>query len=308
MDQKRFENIDKAVHVKSFKDVLKWMNERRKKVKDLSFIVPSEEQPDISFLQSNLSIPTITWIGHSTFLIQQNGYNIITDPVWASKLATNKRLSKPGLPISVLPRIDYVLISHSHYDHLHFSSIKKLTGQITFLVPMGLGDLFRKKGFQRVHEFNWWEQRESNGLCFTFVPAQHWTRRTLYDTNTSHWGGWIIQNEEHSIYFVGDSGYFSGFKKIGQTYKIDYCLMPIGAYEPEWFMSAQHVNPEEAVQAFIDTNASTMIPMHYGAFRLADDTPEEALDRLNKEWDYRALPRERLKVMKLGETITIGSL
>ncbi|MCR2822140.1 MBL fold metallo-hydrolase [Lederbergia panacisoli] len=304
MNSKRYENLDHVSTAKTFKDLRNWRKERKGKRKDLSFQVPTVK-PEVSFLQTNKSEATITWVGHSTFLIQLNGKNILTDPVWANQLGMDKRLTPPGLLISDLPPIDIVLISHSHHDHLHYSSIKKLKGNPTFLVPVGLGQWFIKRKFSKVIEFSWWEEQKVVDLHFTFTPAQHWTKRTLTDTNKSHWGGWIMAFGNLCIYFAGDSGYFRGFKEIRERYSIDYCLMPIGAYEPEWFMSSQHVNPEEAVQAFADTGARFMIPMHFGAYRLADDTPKEALDRMNAEWDSRDLDSERLKVMKIGETIRL---
>ncbi|MBS4198299.1 MBL fold metallo-hydrolase [Bacillus sp. FJAT-49732] len=300
----RYENLDNVSTAKTFKDLRNWRKERKSKKKDLSFQVPSVN-PEVRFLQLNKSGATITWIGHSTFLIQLNGKNILTDPVWAKQLGMDKRLSPPGLDINDLPPIDFVLISHSHYDHLHYSSIKKLKGNPTYLVPIGLGKWFMKKGFQNVTEFSWWDGKNIGNLHFTFTPAQHWTKRTLTDTNRSHWGGWVISCANHCIYFAGDSGYFKGFLEVGKRYSIDFCLMPIGAYEPEWFMSSQHVNPEEAVKAFLDTGANFMIPMHYGAYRLADDTPKEALDRMYSEWDKRELDKDRLKVIKIGETIKL---
>ncbi|MEK3890179.1 MBL fold metallo-hydrolase [Bacillus sp. FSL K6-3431] len=307
MKKKRYENMDVNASLSTFKDLLKWRKERKAKMKDLSFQVPTVEKTEVVFLQSNRTIPTITWIGHSTFLIQLNGKNILTDPVWANRLGMDKRLSSPGLALRELPPIDFVLISHSHYDHLHYSSIKSLKGEPMFLIPIGLGSWFKRKGFGNTMEFTWWEEHEVSGLYFSFTPAQHWTKRTLTDTNRSHWGGWIIKDsDKQTIYFAGDSGYFKGFREIGEKYQIDYCLMPIGAYEPEWFMGAQHVSPEEAVKAFLDTQARILIPMHYGAYRLADDTPKEALDRLFAEWKKQDLDDERLKDLKIGETMRMA--
>jgi L-ascorbate metabolism protein UlaG (beta-lactamase superfamily) len=307
MKKMRYENTDKSAGLATFKDLRQWRKERKSKQKDLSFQVPSVEKTEEMFLQSNRTMPTITWIGHSTFLIQLNGLNILTDPVWANRLGTDKRLTPPGLPIGELPPIDVVLISHSHYDHLSHSSIKRLKGDPIFFVPIGLGNWFKRKGFSKTVEFNWWDEHQMSGLTIAFVPAQHWSKRTLTDTNHSHWGGWIIQDAAQTIYFVGDSGYFEGFSDIGSKYAIDYCLMPIGAYEPEWFMAAQHVSPEDGVKAFINTRSKVMIPMHYGAYRLADDTPKEALDRLLAEWKKRKLASKKLMIMKLGETIKIGT-
>lgn len=303
MKKIRYENADKNAALATFKDLLQWRKERKGKQKDLSFKVPLVDKTETVFLQSNRVIPTITWIGHSTFLIQLNGLNILIDPVWANRLGTDKRLTPPGLPIGELPPIDIVLISHSHYDHLSYGSIKRLKGDPVFFVPIGLGNWFTRKGLNKTVEFNWWDEHQISGLTIAFVPAQHWSKRTLTDTNHSHWGGWIIRNSNQTVYFVGDSGYFEGFRAIGEKYAIDYCLMPIGAYEPEWFMAAQHVSPEDAVKAFINTGAKVMIPMHYGAYRLADDTPKEALDRLQAEWATKKVDGKKLTVMKIGETI-----
>jgi len=139
-------------------------------------------------------------------------------------------------------------------------------------------------------------------MTFSFVPAQHWTRRTLTDTNTSHWGGWIIEHKEHSIYFVGDTGYFRGFQEIAKKFNIQTVLMPIGAYEPEWFMQVSHINPEDAVKAFLELKGKTFIPMHYGTYRLADDTGPEAMARLDAEWSRLQLDASQLKKMLIGET------
>jgi L-ascorbate metabolism protein UlaG (beta-lactamase superfamily) len=304
MIRKRFENLDNVSTNKTFADFRKWQRERRAKQKDCAYQVPHTDNPQYSLLQTNHSQTLLSWVGHSTFVIQVNGLTIVTDPVWANRLGTVKRLTRSGIPINDMPDVDIVVISHSHYDHLHFASIKKLKGTPQFLVPIGLGRLFRKKGYKNVTEFAWWEEKEHCGLTFTFVPAQHWTRRGLFDMNTSHWGGWVIQaNGKPTIYFAGDSGYFRGFKEIGERFSIDYALLPIGAYEPEWFMGPQHVTPEEAVQAFVDCKAKTFIPMHYGTFPLADDTPKEALDRLHREWERRQLEPRKLQLLKLGEIL-----
>ncbi|GIP34686.1 membrane protein [Paenibacillus sp. J2TS4] len=296
MDGVRLEN--------SFSSLRQWQKERRAKKKDLSYQVP-QAVPDLDYLRSNREQVSITWIGHATFLIQIGGLNIVTDPVWANRMGFAKRLAPPGLDISRLPDMDVVLISHGHYDHLDFPSLRKLPGQPVVYAPVGLRDKLRRKGFKTAEEFSWWDKVSKDGVTFTFVPAQHWTRRTLTDTNTSHWGGWVIcgRKPEPVIYFAGDSGYFRGFREIGKRFDIDYALMPIGAYEPEWFMAMQHVTPEEAVQALEDCRGKVMVPMHYGAFRLADDTPKEALDRLYAEWQRRGLPADRLRCLRHGETL-----
>lgn len=303
MKNKRYENLDKSAVISSLKDLFKWQFERFGKRIDNSYNIPTVKRTEVTFLNSNHSIPTITWIGHSTFLIQMNGMNILTDPVWVKHVGISKRLTPPGLSIDELPPIDIVFISHSHYDHLHYASLKKLTGNPTYYVPAGLANSFIKKGFTKTIECNWWDEHHFEELDIAFVPAQHWTRRTPFDTNISHWGGWIIASKQHTIYFAGDSGFFEGFLDIGDKYEIDYCLMPIGSYDPEWFLAMQHVSPEEAIEAYINTRSKFFIPMHYGTFQLADDTTEEALARLTAEWRKRKLNKSNLNILKIGETI-----
>ncbi|MEM5017196.1 MBL fold metallo-hydrolase [Metabacillus indicus] len=300
---KKYHNLDGVENTKSFSDFRKWMKERKAKKKDMSVSIERLDNPQTEEVSANRSKTSVTWIGHSTFLIQTGGINILTDPVWAERMGMQRRLTKPGMPIRALPEIDAVLISHGHYDHLDFASIRKLKGDPVFYVPEGLGASFRRRGYKNVKEAAWWDVFDKEDVRFTFVPAQHWTRRTLWDTNTSHWGGWVIEHKDHSIYFAGDSGYFRGFKEIGEKMSVDAVLMPIGAYEPEWFMKVSHINPEDAVTAYLDLNAKgPFVPMHYGAFRLADDTGPEALERLLAEWEKRALDPEKLNVMKIGET------
>ena len=300
---KRYVNLDGSSNIKSFADMRKWQKERRTKKKDLSYHVP-RTAPDPVMLAANRSLPTVTFIGHSTFLIQLGGLHIVTDPVWANRMGFSPRLSAPGLSIDELPPIDIVLLSHAHYDHLHLASLRRLPGNFELLVPEGLGSWLTRKGFSRVREFAWWEEATVGDVTFAFVPAKHWTRRTLWDTNSSHWGGWILQHQEDCLYFAGDSGYDSLFARIAERYpSIRVALLPIGAYEPEWFMRDAHMSPEEAVQAFADLGASCMVPMHYDAYHLADDTPKEALDRLHAEWARRKLPVEQLWTMELGRTL-----
>lgn len=299
MDDKEFFAVEKV----AMKDFLRWQIERVRKKKDLSFIVPHADKLEIELLAQNRHLPSITWIGHATFLIQLSGLNIVTDPVWAKRLGFEKRLAKPGMPIEALPDIDLVLISHNHYDHLDFRSLYKLKGNPLYLLPKGLKSLFVKKGFTNLKEFSWWDVMHHKGLKITFIPSLHWSRRSLLDLNRSLWGGWMLEDTHMTIYFVGDSGYHHGFKTLGSKFTIDCVLMPIGAYEPEWFMKTQHVTPEEAVQSYQDLKANLFIPMHYDAFRLADDTPKEAMDRLLEKWKNSNLSTEKLKVLKLGETL-----
>lgn len=299
-----------AVTSVSMKDMLQWQKERRSKVKDLSIRIPAVDQIEKDYIQSNRTEPAISFVGHSTFLIQLGGVNLITDPVWAQRMGFGKRINPPGMKIADLPEMDMVLISHNHYDHLHYGSIRKLRGHPVCYVPRGLGRSFQRKGFRDVQEFDWWDSITYKGLKLTFIPALHWSRRTLWDTNRSLWGGWMIEHEQtgQTVYFVGDTGYHEHFRDIGEQFAIDYVLMPIGAYEPEWFMHRQHVTPEEAIQAFAELGAKDMIPMHYDAYHLADDTPQEALERLLRSWDEVYEDRRHLHVLKCGETYRLQSI
>lgn len=310
MPRTRYNNMDNVNTDKTLKQFKQWREERRRKRKDYSYIIPNSP-PQIDYLLNNREEVSLTWIGHSTFLIQYEGLNIVTDPVWASRMGFQRRLGSPGVPIGDIPDIDVILISHSHYDHMHVSSIRRLYGNGTqIVVPSGLGRKMIRKGFQRTREMKWWESLEIGNARISFVPTQHWTRRTPFDTNTSHWGGFVLEpavpreGEKHQvIYFAGDSGYFRGFAEIGERFAIDVALLPIGAYEPEWFMTSQHTTPEEALQAFVDVRAKLMVPMHYGTFRLADDTAREALDRLEADRQKRGIAESAIRVLLHGETL-----
>jgi L-ascorbate metabolism protein UlaG (beta-lactamase superfamily) len=277
----------------------------RNRGKDLISRISINQDTSFNYLERLTDKISYTWIGHSTFFIQMNGLNIITDPVFSKRMGLEKRLVPLGIPIEHLPEIDVVLISHAHYDHLDFSSIRKLKGNPHYFVPIGVNSLFKRRGFQQVTEANWWDHFRYETLDLHFVPAQHWSRRGVFDKNRAHWGGWIIKNQMKTFYFVGDTAYFRGFKQIGKKFEIDTVFMPIGDYEPDWLSGLAHINPEKAIQAFQDLGASTFIPMHYGTYRLSMDTGPEALDRLYIEWEIQKLAKDRLQVLKIGETILI---
>lgn len=298
----RYANLDHVDNAKTFSDFRRWQKERKQNKKDLTIQIEQAAFKETAQLNKNRTNASITWIGHSTFFIQMNGLNMLTDPVWANRMGLQKRLTEPGISLDDLPEMDVVFISHGHYDHLDFPTIKKLKGNPTYYVPIGLGHAFKKRGYEKVVESNWYDSFEQHDMTFSFVPAQHWTKRTLTDINTSHWGGWIIETKEHSIYFVGDTGYFRGFQEIAKKFNIQTVLMPIGAYEPEWFMEVSHINPEDAVKAFLELKGTIFIPMHYGTYRLADDTGPEAMARLDAEWNKLQLDASRLKKLLIGET------
>ena len=195
MGKKRYMNLNGLEDKKSFGDFWRWRQERKGKVKSEDFHrqLPVAEEIRTDFLQKNRQVDTLTWIGHATFLIQMEGLNIVTDPLWANRMGFEKRLVPPGLPVSQMPPVDVVLLSHAHYDHLDFPSIKRLKGNPVYLVPIGMASMFRKRGLTQVKELSWWEKEEIRGVDFTFVPAQHWSKRTPFDTNQVHWGGWVME-------------------------------------------------------------------------------------------------------------------
>jgi L-ascorbate metabolism protein UlaG (beta-lactamase superfamily) len=245
--------------------------------------------------------PSLTWIGHATYLAQLRGKSILTDPILDS-LPMFPRNSPIGVPHTSMPKIDVVTISHNHRDHLDVSSIKKLGKAPTYVVPLGLKRFFTDLGMPKVIELNWWESATVEGVEFTLVPAQHWSRRGPFDTNKTLWGGWIMRGEK-VIWHAGDTAYFEGFKEIGERIgAIDAALLPIGAYEPRWFMKNQHMNPHDAVQAFLDSKAHLFCAMHWGTFKLTDEPLHEPPQVLLDIWREKNLPQERLFLAKLGES------
>ncbi len=310
---KRFRNLDpEPEHRGNFTDVWRFLFiERRRQRQAERLLPPPAPTPrvpnDGATLRTNTSRTSITWIGHSSFLIQIGGRSLLTDPIWSQKAGAGPfgpaRMVPPGLRLSDLPPIDLVLISHNHYDHLDLGTIRWLGNRPTYLVPARLGAWFYALGCTKVHECTWWEHLEALDLHFDFVPAQHWSRRTTWDTNRTLWGGWIVSDGRQKLYFAGDSAYFSGFKLIGQRYPgLDIAFMPIGAYEPRWFMQSAHVNPEEAGQAFLDVGARILIPMHWGTFRLSTERPDDPPKRLASWWQQQNLDPANNWTMAIGET------
>lgn len=241
----------------------------------------------------------ITWVGHSTFLIQIGGKNILVDPNWAKWLSIVKRVRKPGLKISDLPPIDLVLVTHAHYDHLHKGTLKKIADGQTVIVPKGVGSLVEGKGFGEVRELDYWEESEFEGLRIVLTPAQHWGARWVHDTHRGFGGYLICGPGEQNIFHCGDSAYFDGFGEIGSFCDIDVALMPIGAYTA---MSGRevHMNPEEAVRAFEELGADRMVPMHYATFPLGAEPLAEPLSRLKANTKERGLSK-RIWILEEGE-------
>lgn len=252
--------------------------------------------------------PSITWIGHSTFLVRMDGVTFLTDPVFSERVspvsfAGPSRLVEPGVPLDQLPPIDFVLISHDHYDHADFASIAALAARgVPFVVPLRLGELVRDAG-GRVTELDWWRETSINGVRIHCVPAQHFSGRSLIDGDRRLWAGWVVIGASRRFFHAGDTGYFNGFAEIGERFgPIDLAALPIGAYDPAPIMRFVHMNPEEAVQAAIDLNATTAVGMHYGTFDLTDEPLDEPPRRFHAEATRRALEPVRTWTLDVGET------
>ena len=246
----------------------------------------------------------LTWVGHSTYLVRTGGACVLTDPVWSTRIpGVPRRVTPPGVAFSDLPPIDAVVISHNHYDHLDAPTIARLPRRTPVLVPTGLGGWFRRRGFTRVVELDWWESVEIAGLTFDFVPARHWSRRGPHDSCASLWGGWVITGPDRRLYHAGDSGYGPHFAEIGSRFPgIDVAMVPIGAYAPRWFMRPVHVDPEEAVQAVGDLGARRAASMHWGTFALTREPLMEPLTRLRKAWREAGRDPDDLWDLAVGET------
>lgn len=231
----------------------------------------------------DMNKPSVNWINHSSFLIKINGYNFLTDPVWSKKCSPFKllgpsRLHKPPIELNSLPKIDFVLISHNHYDHLDKSTVKELAKifpDIRWIVPYGLKEWFSKHSIYKVYEFFWWETFSFDGFTITAVPAQHFSGRHILDYNQSLWTGFVVEEEnlKKRFYFAGDTGYNEfDFKEIGKKFNwMDLSLIPIGAYIPRAFTRPIHVDPYEAVKIHSDVNSKFSVAMHWKTFHLSDE-------------------------------------
>jgi L-ascorbate metabolism protein UlaG (beta-lactamase superfamily) len=304
----RFKNPEDQPHFRGIPNVIKWRlgfgQEPRKR---------SPRRAEVPVVANDgralVGAPNaaLTWIGHATFLAQINGLSILTDPVLSPRIAVVPRNVPPGLAYPALPKIDVVLLTHNHMDHLDLPTLKRLGKEPVYIVPKGVESFLRRRGFPHVRELGWWEHTTVGEVRFTFVPSQHWSRRGLLDEDKTLWGGYVVDGEKR-LYHSGDTAYFGGFRDIGQRLgRIDAAMLPIGAYEPRWFMKAQHMNPDDAVQAFLDLGAERFFAMHWGTFKLTDEPILEPPARTRELWHERdnQLSREQLLIPAIGETILL---
>jgi N-acyl-phosphatidylethanolamine-hydrolysing phospholipase D len=261
-------------------------------------------------LRANGFKPTLTWVGHSTFLIQLDGVNILTDPHWGDraspvKFAGPKRMVKPGLRFEDLPPIDAVVISHDHYDHLDIGTVTRLAREHAprFFVPLGVKQWLEDQGITNAMELDWWDSTIFRGLTFVCTPAQHSSGRGLRDQNMRLWSSWVIGGRAKRLFFAGDTGYYGGLREIGgQLGPFDVAALPVGGYSSYRTRHPNHLNPEEALTVFQEIHARRMVPMHWGTFDMNREPFREPPDRLRREATRRGI-EAGLAVLSPGETL-----
>ncbi len=249
----------------------------------------------------------VTFVGHATFVIQHAEHVLLTDPHWGPRAKVRRRRTPPGVALDSVPHDACALISHNHYDHLDRYTVGRLSRETRWFVPLGLASWFRSRGHPHVIELDWWDEVAYGPWRFTCLPAQHWSMRLLQRRNETLWCSWLVRTTDRTFYFGGDSGYFHGFREFGRRFApIDVALLPIGTYEPRWFLSYQHMDPAEAYQAFLDLRARWMIPMHWGTFQLAWDAFDEAPDALQRGVAARGGDAGAVRTLAVGQSWRVG--
>lgn len=303
----RYTNLDGTTPDKGPAEILRWQWERIKgnKLKDHTGFQPPKVENDGTILAER--DPHLTWIGHATFVQRLAGKLIATDPIWSDRLGPSKRLADPGVAFENLPPLDIVTISHSHFDHLDVPTLQRLGRRPTYVVPRDVGEILREAGLPHVVELGWWESVTFGELTITLVPAQHWSMRMPWDRNQRLWGGFVYHTEACTTYHSGDTALSERmFEEIHDRMPpIDYAMLPIGAYAPRWFMSAQHMNPVDAVTAFELLGAKNFVAMHWATFRLTDEPLGEPPIMLKQAWEDRGLDANRLRIPSIGETLKL---
>ncbi|MDP9119758.1 MAG: MBL fold metallo-hydrolase [Acidobacteriota bacterium] len=260
-------------------DVLRWQLGRNSYDKSKPPRVPRTAN-DGAYLRTTALRASVTSVGHSTFAVQDGPDVFLTDPHWSARALLPHRIVPPGLPLGAVPAGAFAILSHNHYDHMDTWTVGHLPESTPWFVPLGLGGWFRRRGRRSVVELDWWQSVRHGRWTVTCLPAQHWSNRLGMGRNATLWCSWLLDSGEHRYYFAGDSGYFPGYGEIGRRFPgIDVALLPIGAYEPRWFMGYQHMDPRQAYRAFLDLGARHMIGMHWGVFDLTDE-PVDLAPRL----------------------------
>jgi L-ascorbate metabolism protein UlaG (beta-lactamase superfamily) len=259
----------------------------------------------------------LSFVGHASWLIQSGGLNILVDPVWSERVspftfAGPKRHNDPGIAFEALPKIDTVLVSHGHYDHLDIATLSRLTSEFAPRVVTPLGNdltMLDKNPKIRVEAFDWQERIPLNGeVAVTLVPTRHWSARGVFDRNQALWASFVLETPAGKLYVVCDSGYGTGahFRRVAEAHgPIKLAILPIGAYEPRWFMQDQHMNPEDAVKALADCGAEQALAHHHGTFQLTDEAIDAPAIELGEALDAAGVPRGKFAVLKPGQVVEI---
>jgi L-ascorbate metabolism protein UlaG (beta-lactamase superfamily) len=316
-----FQNVDPQARMpRSAADFLRWQRER------LALTIPAPQldlspvAADLGFIRAATNHFAVTWIGHATALVQIGAVNVLTDPHFSERASPvqwmgPRRWQPPGIALAELPRIDVVLISHNHYDHLDEASVRALNAQPggppLFVVPLGVERWLAGVGITNVRALDWWDKTEAAGVTIHMTPVQHWSRRTLADTNATLWGGYVVEGRaegrQRRVFFAGDTGYSAQhFKDVGARFgPLDLALLPIGAYEPRWFMRTQHVDPEEAVQIHKDLRAHRSIGIHWGTFQLTDEPLDAPVRDLAAARDRLGVSATEFTTLRHGQTLRL---
>jgi len=256
----------------------------------------------------------VTFVGHATFLIQAAATSVLIDPVYSQRaspvsFAGPRRVRAPGVRFDDLPDISLVLLSHNHYDHCDMRTLQRLDQRFhpPVVTPLGNGRLLRSAGIRQVEELDWWQSASAMPLPITVTPAQHFSARGMFDRNRALWGGFLIEAGGRRILHAGDSGYGAHALEIAARLgPIDLALLPIGAYEPRWFMKDIHMNPAEAVQTHLDLAARRSLAMHFGTFQLTPEGVDEPIRELRKALRERGVPAEQFRAVEVGESVWLG--
>jgi L-ascorbate metabolism protein UlaG (beta-lactamase superfamily) len=302
-----YKNLDGTVPDQGIGALLKWQVADRitgKRVRDRTPFTTPRRENDGSALAS--ASPSLTWIGHATFVQRLGGQLLATDPIWSPRIHTISRLAAPGVALAACPKLDVVTVSHSHYDHLDLPTLREIGKDALYIVPKDNADILTSAGLPHVLELGWWDSHTVGDLRVTLVPAQHWSMRSPFDKNRRLWGGFVYESlaGEGTTYHAGDTAFSEDvFAAIGKRFpKIDWAMLPIGAYEPTWFMSRQHMGPEDAGRAWEILGAKNLVAMHWGTFQLTDEPVFEPPVRLRAWFDERGHAKDRMWIVDLGET------
>ena len=294
-----------AVTGRSWREVLRWARTRERTPWPAAAPLLPHAAPPVRVAAGHVAV---TFIGHDTFLLRTATRVFLTDPVFTSHAGPfgrlgPRRIRPPAIAVPDLPRVDVVLLSHNHYDHLQPSSLAALDAEV--VTTLGVGRYLPRRPLA---ELDWWQSVDVGGARITVVPAQHFSARSPWDKNRTLWCGFVVEVDGVTFYFAADSGYTPQFAEIGARFPaIDVALLPIGAYEPRWFMQPMHMNPDEAVRAHLDLDARHSIAMHFGTFQLTDEAIDEPLRALDRARFRHGVSVEAFRVLDFGETCVIAA-